>query len=76
MIGAFALGGFVLLPFAIKVIPQPFGVFALFVWVGGFAAAFLSLRCPHCGESATASESGLFVTPFVGNNCRRCGKPY
>lgn len=71
----FLLGGFASLVAVLNdVIPQPAGLLILFLWIGVFGAVFANVRCPHCGESATAS--GFFVTPFVGSRCRSCGREY
>ncbi len=39
---------------------------------------FVVLVCPHCGKCAVVSGKGAraFGTPFVGDRCERCGKPF
>jgi len=46
------------------------------LWFVLFAVAqFVVFRCPHCSKVAVFTPSGM-ATPFVGTQCRYCGKEY
>jgi uncharacterized protein (DUF983 family) len=48
----------------------------LISWAIFFAILqFLIFKCPYCGKLAIFSGKWT-TTPFVGNNCRYCGKEY
>ena len=48
----------------------------LLPWFALFAVAqFVVFRCPHCSKVAVFTPSGM-ATPFVGAQCRYCGKEY
>jgi hypothetical protein len=75
LIAAFLL---VCVPFMLAALYPEYRHFS-FVWlIGPVVFALLGvvvLRCPHCGKYAGRTPRGLH-TPFVGTECRYCGKGY
>ena len=59
---------------ALAVEYQMIWVFLLWFVVFG-VAQFVVFRCPHCSKLAVFTPSGM-ATPFVGAQCRYCGKVY
>jgi hypothetical protein len=51
------------------------GLFMILWFLAFGVLQFTLLRCPHCGGVAIITPEGI-ATPFVGSECRRCGKPY
>jgi hypothetical protein len=55
--------------------PALIGVTGL-LWLGLVGIVqFVLLQCPHCHQSAILRPRGI-ATPFVGDTCGHCGKPY
>jgi hypothetical protein len=67
---AIQIGGFVALPLLTD--KTYLGV----VWVLlVIPIQFMALRCPGCGALANIRKHGV-SSPFVGDQCRHCGREY
>jgi hypothetical protein len=65
-------GGFLLI---LSLAPEPWSALA-FAWAfAHMLLQFLVFRCPHCRKLAVITPRG-WSTPFVGDVCRHCGRPY
>jgi len=62
---------------AVLYLSVEFGViWLIFPWLAlTWIAQFALFTCPHCHQSAIITPSG-WATPFVGPQCKHCGKPY
>jgi hypothetical protein len=77
------LTAFILVPVATIVPAATFGALShgaiagiLFVWIHLFVLGpFVIIRCPHCRQCAFLTPRGASA-PWVGTNCRHCGKSY
>jgi hypothetical protein len=69
--------GAVILMFLVALFPgHPLLVLPFLVWFGAFGLLqFVLLRCPYCRSLAIRTKRGAYV-PWVGTECRYCGKPY
>ena len=78
--GLLLYGAFLGVPFIgvnlIDRVPEGIVPILFCLWMCGFAlAAFVFIRCPHCGESGFRTPSGWRV-PWTGTKCRYCGEDY
>ena len=55
-----------------------YGPLPVILWFGVFAVTqFFIIQCPHCRKSATLLPGRIPLhVPWVGSQCRHCGKVY